>query len=60
MVCDALNPFGIYLDNAKNDELSDKIRIISSENSKVKIMVIPTNEELMVARKTYELFKEEV
>ena len=30
---------------------------ISSENSKVKVWVVPTNEELMIARETMELVK---
>ncbi len=36
----------------KNNEL-----IISSDNSKIKVLVIPTNEELQIARETFELVK---
>jgi acetate kinase len=51
-VCKNLSALGIQLDIAKNNEHSDKERFISTKNSKVKIMVIPTNEELMIARES--------
>jgi acetate kinase len=42
-----------------NDELNDKTRgtdtILSTENSKVKVAVIATNEELVIAQDTYRL-----
>ena len=43
--------FGIVLDKEKN-KVRGKIQEISAENSKVKIFVIPTNEELVIARET--------
>lgn len=48
--CENLSALGIELDKEKNNEPDTKERFISTENSKVKIMVIPTNEELMIAR----------
>ena len=44
-----LEPLGIVLD-ARRNRLRAGERIISEDRSRVKIMVIPTNEELMIAR----------
>lgn len=49
---------GIELDKEKNN-VRGKIREISKEGCKVKAFVIPTNEELMIARDTAELTKGE-
>lgn len=46
--------FGIHLDKEKNN-VRGKERIISTDDSKVKVMVVPTNEELMIARDTLAL-----
>ncbi|MDR1087346.1 MAG: acetate kinase [Endomicrobium sp.] len=51
-VCKNLNALGIELDVEKNKERSREERFISTSNSKVKIIVIPTNEELMIARES--------
>ena len=48
--------FGIELDREKN-KVRGKERIVSTDDSKVKIIVIPTNEELMIARDTLSLVK---
>ena len=48
--------FGIVLDKEKN-KVRGKIQEISAENSKVKVFVIPTNEELAIARETLALVK---
>lgn len=53
-VCGAVAHFGIVLDAQKNAQRSAQARIISAENSKVKVWVIPANEELGIARRTYE------
>ena len=53
-ICDYLKFFGIELDYVKN-EARNKEAEISSKKSKVKILVIPTNEELMIARETQKL-----
>lgn len=50
-ICDYLKFFGIEIDYVKN-EARNKEAIVSSNKSKVKILVIPTNEELMIARET--------
>ena len=48
--------FGMKLDEEAN-KVRGKERVISTEDSKVKILLIPTNEELMIARDTLELVK---
>lgn len=47
---------GMKLDEEAN-KVRGKERVISTEDSKVKILLIPTNEELMIARDTLELVK---
>ena len=49
-----LDFLGVELDLEKNN-IRGKEAIVSSDNSRVKVMVIPTNEELMIARDTREL-----
>ncbi len=51
LVCEKLAAIGVKLDGEKNDA---DAAVISSADSKVKVMVIPTNEELGIARRTYE------
>lgn len=53
-VCGELSYFGIEIDDNKNTVMGKKA-IISTENSKVAVLVIPTNEELMIARDTEEI-----
>lgn len=47
MVCNGLEHFGIYLDDEKNNKASGET-IISKDDSPVKIMMIPTNEEIVI------------
>ena len=55
-VCEDLEFLGIKMDEAKNEAKNDgSIRDISAADSRVKILVIPTNEELVIARETAEL-----
>lgn len=53
-VCEGLEFLGIEIDEAKND-IRGKEAEVSKEGSKVRVYVIPTNEELMIARDTKEL-----
>jgi acetate kinase len=46
---------GIKVDSEKNKALRGKEGFISAPDSKVKVLVVPTNEELMIARDTFEL-----
>ncbi|NOZ33760.1 MAG: acetate kinase [Chlorobi bacterium] len=55
-ICDGLEFAGIVLDKEKNNTRG-KEKIISSEKSKTKIMIIPTNEELVIAQDTYEIIQ---
>jgi len=52
--CEGLEFLGIKIDHEKNN-IRSKEAIISENNSKVKVMVIPTNEELMIAKDTLEI-----
>ena len=56
-ICSHLTFMGVLLDEEKNKSVRDEEKEISSENSKVKVWVVPTNEELMIARETMELVK---
>ena len=51
-ICANLDHLGILLDTTKNAAARATETIISTPDSRVKIMVIPTNEELVVARET--------
>ncbi len=48
-VCEDMEFLGIDIDQQINKELRGEERIISKEGSKVRVMVVPTNEELMIA-----------
>ena len=50
--CDGLGFAGIEIDNAKNDAAIAVEADISTDNAKVRTLVIPTNEELVIARDT--------
>lgn len=51
-ICADLDQLGIVLDAEKNSSTRATEAVISAANSRVKVMVIPTNEELVVARET--------
>jgi len=52
--CEGLEFLGVKIDPEKN-KVRAKEAIISNNNSRVKVMVIPTNEELMIAKDTAEI-----
>lgn len=54
LICNEMGNLGIKLDLVKN-KVRGKETIISMEDSKVKILLIPTNEELMIARDALKL-----
>ena len=56
MVCDGLEYMGVKLDPAAND-VRGKETVISAADSKVKVLLIPTNEELMIAMDTASIVK---
>jgi acetate kinase len=55
LVCTDMEYFGIELDEEKNNIRSKEIREINREKSLVKILIVPTNEELEIAKQTYRL-----
>jgi acetate kinase len=54
-ICNDMQFVDIHLDEKKNKITSTEIREINSETSPVKILVIPTNEELEIVKQCYEL-----
>lgn len=54
-ICDGMDYLGIKIDDAKNDVRGTVD--ITAADSKVKVLVIPTNEELVIATDTMELVK---
>lgn len=56
-ICKGLDYLGLTLDPMKNKQ--NEAGIISEEGSNVKALVIPTNEELKIARETEKLIREE-
>ena len=53
-VCEGFKYMGMEIDPTAN-KVRGKETIVSTEDSKVKVLVVPTNEELMIARDTKEL-----
>ena len=51
VICQELGNLGIKLDVVKN-KVRGKETVISTEDARVKLLLIPTNEELMIARDT--------
>jgi acetate kinase len=55
LVAEGLEYAGVEFDKNKNESYDDGVGVLSTENSKVKVLVVPTNEELSIARETKEL-----
>ncbi|RKS93775.1 acetate kinase [Flavobacterium limicola] len=55
LVCTDMDYFGIALDASKNEIRSKEIREINTAESKTKILVIPTNEEIEIANQVHHL-----
>jgi acetate kinase len=56
-VCAGLEGLGLELDQEKNKAQSSQERVISKDNAKMKILVIPTNEEYIIARDVIEIVR---
>ncbi len=56
-VCQGLEPLGIVLDVEKNGTRQAGARAISKKESKIPVLVIPTNEELQIAEATLEVLQ---
>ncbi|WMI81741.1 acetate/propionate family kinase [Anaerotignum sp. MB30-C6] len=54
LICDYLGYLGVHIDSY-NNSLRGKAMEISASDSRVRVLVIPTNEELVIARDTKEL-----
>ncbi len=55
-ICGGMEGIGIEMDEKENDMRGEE-KIVSTPSSKIKVLVIPTNEELMIARDTLEIIK---
>lgn len=55
LVCDQMDFLGINLDPEKNNIRAKELTEIHSAGSRVKILIIPTNEEIEIARQSYQL-----
>jgi acetate kinase len=53
--CSGLEFMGLEFDKEKNTKLRGKEAVVSTENSRVTVMVVPTNEELVIAQDTFEI-----
>ena len=54
-VCKNMEYMGIKIDDAVNNKIHGEEAVISSDDSKVKVVVIPTDEELMIASDTMDI-----
>lgn len=57
-ICQQLDVLNIHLDTERNQTSAAGIREINRADSPVKVLVIPTNEELEIARQSFAIFKE--
>ena len=57
-ICTGMNFLGLHIDAKKNLEKKPDIHEINSESSPVKILIIPTNEELEIVKQCYRLLAE--
>ena len=55
IIDDVSKAFGVFLDEELNAIRGPENRVISHQYSQIKVMVIPTNEEVMIARDTVRL-----
>ena len=57
-VCENMEYFGIKIDKAYNKTIRGKLTKISTPDSKIEVWVVPTNEELLIARDTLAVIAE--
>ncbi len=57
-VCRDMDALGIKLDLKENARFTDDIQVLSAPDSRVRVLKIPTNEELMIALETQRLISE--
>ncbi len=56
-VCEGLEPLGIVLDKEENSVRRSIARAISTKDTKIPVLIIPTNEELQIAEATLEVLQ---
>ena len=54
-ILERLTAIGCTLDDARNEQVRGRTGVITTDNSRTPVIIMPTNEELMIARETYEL-----
>ena len=57
LVCKNMEYFGLKIDKEKNEKRGKEIREINIDGGNTKILVIPTNEELEIARQSFQLIQ---
>ncbi len=57
LVCEDMTFFGIEIDHEKNNKREQGIREINTETAATKVLIIPTNEELEIAKQAYALLQ---
>jgi acetate kinase len=60
LVCEEMEYLGIQIDEEKNQVRSGEIREINTDDATVKVLIVPTNEELEIVKQCYELLTEDV
>ena len=56
-VCEKLQFWGIEIDPEMNQATQYQSKLISTENSQAKVVIIPTNEEFMIAQNAYKEYR---
>ena len=56
--CQGLHELGLAIDENRNVESGDGIRDISAANSRVRVLVVPTNEALRIAQETWRVIND--
>lgn len=59
-ICEHFDYLGLKLSEKNEEKLSEPVNLISTPDSRVKVYVIPANEEIVIARKTYEYLVEKI
>jgi acetate kinase len=54
-VCKGLEFLGVNFDVERNNGVRGKLELITKHDSQVKVMVVPTNEELVIANDTLKI-----
>lgn len=54
-ICKDMECFGIKIDKSINDQIHGEEKVISTSDSKVKVIIVPTDEEYMIASDTLEI-----